>query len=111
MAWKGEYHIKCPKCGCRKILVSEHCDAFSQHLIIDGKWDHDYDVNEYGDYTFTDFTCDSCKHSWRRHSTMDVYKKDSYLKKKVKNPFTKQINKLAKEANELTKKIKSLYDK
>ena len=48
MKAEGEYKIKCPKCGCRKIWVSEVIEAYSDHLVENGVWNRDYDNNEYG---------------------------------------------------------------
>ncbi len=77
MKWKGLYRIKCPKCKCRDILVEEHIDAFSEYHIVNGEWIHDYDNDEYGDYTFTVYKCSSCHHVWQFNGTMDKYKKGS----------------------------------
>lgn len=75
MKWKGKYKIKCPKCKCRDIFVEEHCDAFSEHHIINGEWLHEHDNNEFGDYTFTVYMCNNCKHIWQHNGTMDRYLK------------------------------------
>lgn len=64
--WNGEYKVKCPKCGCRKIWATEHTDAISEHLIDNGEWLNDYNNNDYGVILYTDFCCDSCNHKWRR---------------------------------------------
>ena len=75
MKWEGEYKVKCPKCGCRVIRVDEHIDARSEHLIVNGVWDHEHDNNEYGDYTFTIYKCMDCGHVWKFKGTMDKYLK------------------------------------
>ena len=77
MKWNGPYRVKCPKCGCRKIWVTEHTDALAEHLIDNGEWDHFYDNNDYGIILYTDFCCDSCNHKWRKKlGTIDDYLKE-----------------------------------
>ena len=66
MKWEGEYKIKCPKCGCRKIWVSEVIEAYSDHLVENGVWNHDYDNNEYGNGIRVDCRCDECDHHWSK---------------------------------------------
>lgn len=73
MNWAGEYKIKCPKCGCRRILVEEHCDAFHQHIVDNGVWLEDTNSNDYGDYTYTIFACKDCGHSLKKIATSDYY--------------------------------------
>ena len=73
MKWNGDYHIKCPKCKNREIIVQEHCDAYSEHLIKNGFWDPQYNANEYGNYTFTTYKCTECGHVWKFNGTMDKY--------------------------------------
>ena len=104
MNWNGEYRIRCPKCGCRKIWVTEHTDAYSEHLVDNGEWKHEYDNNDYGEILYTDFCCDSCGHKWRRHlSTIDSYIFDDKPKRKKNLSF--------KESVELLKKLSKTLEK
>ena len=82
MKWEGEYKIKCPKCGCRRILVEEHCDAFHQHIVDNGVWLQDTNSNDYGDYTYTVFVCQDCGHSWKKNTTSDYYTDDAKQERK-----------------------------
>lgn len=66
MRWEGEYKVKCPKCGCRNIWVTEIIEAGSDHFIKNGVWDHNYDNNELGDGIRVDCRCDECGHKWSK---------------------------------------------
>lgn len=77
MKWEGPYRIKCPKCGCRKIWVTEVTEGGSLHLIDNGVWDHFWDDNEYGMIVRTECKCDNCGHHWnKREATIDSFLKD-----------------------------------
>lgn len=58
-------NAKCPKCGSRTFWIHETIEAISEHKIVDGHWDHDYDANEYGNGLCIEFKCDKCGHEWR----------------------------------------------
>ena len=84
MEWEGEYKIKCPKCGCRRILVEEHSDAFHQHIVDNGVWLENTNNNDYGDYTYTIFVCNDCGHSWKKIATSDYYTDEAKEERKKK---------------------------
>ena len=73
-----KFDVKCPKCGCRKIWLTEVIEASSEHFIDNGVWDHSYDNNEYGNGLRVELRCDKCDHHWtgRKGVTMDAYRID-----------------------------------
>lgn len=84
MKWEGEYKVKCPKCGCRRIWVTEVIEAYSEHLVDNGVWDHDYDNNEYGNGIRVDCRCDECGHRWSKPGAdIEWFTDDSKEERKV----------------------------
>ena len=92
---KKEFNIKCPKCGCRRIWLTEVIEAGSQHFINDGVWDKSYDNNEYGNGIRVDLTCDECGHHWtgRKGVTIDCYR-INYRKYKAYKPMNELLGTL-----------------
>jgi len=120
MSWEGEYHVKCPKCGCKKIWCTEITKGISEHLIDNGVWNHFYDSNDYGIIERTSWKCDSCGHVWSKPlATIEYYnvedinerrKFKSRKSKKIDNPYIKEMKELVKKAEELSNKFKELND-
>lgn len=75
----AKYKVQCPKCRCKKIWVREWIRAYSEHLVDNGEWNHDYDYNDYGNGLRIEFTCDSCRHKWvgKKGVTIDSYLSES----------------------------------
>lgn len=78
--------VKCPKCGGRRLHITEVIEAYSEHVVEDGVWLHGYDNNEYGGLIRIECSCDACGHQWNSRksdfddmyeSTVDGYEKDN----------------------------------
>ena len=63
--------LKCPKCGCKTILVEGTIEATSQHIVENGVWLHKDDNNEYGDGIRIDCICKDCGHCWHGRRGLD----------------------------------------
>lgn len=74
--WDGPYKVQCPKCNGRDIKVVEITEGDSCHIVRNGVWVKEEDINEYGNIVRSEMTCLDCGHQWTRHG-WDI---DSYLK-------------------------------
>ena len=96
MNWKGEYKVKCPKCGCRKIWVTEVIEAYSDHLIDNGVWNHEYDNNEYGESIRVDCKCDECGHKWSKPMASIDWFTDESKEERKENRRIRKMNERSK---------------
>ena len=87
------YKIVCPKCGGRKIWAREWIQAYSDHYVDNGVWEHERDSNDFGEGIKIEFTCDSCGHKWtgRKGVTMESYNEDYQRPKKHFNLWNRDF--------------------
>lgn len=55
---------RCPKCGCRDLLLHEMCEATTTVSVYGGVLQENF-VNEYGPLLQLTGECSSCGHVWR----------------------------------------------